>query len=71
MIKSDKYQSINACYQGLFLLTRMKCETRISTHTHCKMWDEITCTVEVLEGISNFIRRFIIDVITYPFWDLR
>ena len=43
----------------------------------CKEWDEITysflnfngCTVEVHEWISNFIPRFIIDVITYPCWD--
>ena len=28
------------------------------------------CTVEVWEWISNFIQDFIMDVITYPCWDL-
>ena len=42
------------------------------------LWDETTypclnfngCTVEVQELISNFIPHFMIDVITYPCWDL-
>ena len=42
-----------------------------------KVWDEITylflnfngCTIEVQEGISNFIQHIIMDVITYPCWD--
>ena len=42
------------------------------------MWDEITypfpningCTVDVLECISDVILRFMMDVITYPCWDL-
>ena len=42
-----------------------------------KLWDEITypfpntysCTIEVWESVSNSILHFIIDVITYPFWD--
>ena len=28
------------------------------------------CTVEVREWASNFIPYFIMDVITYPCWDL-
>ena len=40
------------------------------------MWDEITylfpnfigATAEVLEWTSNFISRFMMDVIIYPFW---
>ena len=43
-----------------------------------KTWDEITypfpnfsgCTVEVWEWISKFIPYFIMDIITYPCWDL-
>ena len=43
-----------------------------------KVWDEITypfinfncATVVVSEWISNFIPHFIMDVITYPCWDL-
>ena len=50
----------------------------ISNHKPNKVWDEITypfpnfngCTIEVWEWISNFIPHFIIDVITYPWWDL-
>ena len=42
------------------------------------MWDEITipfpkfngCTVEVWEWISTFTPHFLMDVITYPAWDL-
>ena len=41
------------------------------------MWDEITnpfpnfggLTVDILEWKSNFIQHFILDVITYPYWD--
>ena len=52
--------------------------TRISNHMPGNMGDEITypflnfngCTVEVKEWISNSISHFIMDVITYPFWDL-
>ena len=43
-----------------------------------KVWDEITypfanfniCTVEVWDWISNFFPQFIMDVLTYPCWDL-
>ena len=43
-----------------------------------KMWDQITyqfphlndCTIEVWEWISNFIPHLIMDVVTYPCWDL-
>ena len=49
----------------------------ISNYVHYKVWDETTyafpnfngCTVEVWECISNFIWRFIMDVITCPCWD--
>ena len=49
----------------------------VSNHMHSKVWNEITypflnfngCTVEVLEWISDFILHFIMDVITYPYWD--
>ena len=44
-----------------------------------KVWDEINypfpnlngCTIELWEWISNFIRHFIMDVITYPFLGLK
>ena len=47
----------------------------ISDHMPSKMWDEITYTfsnfngraVEFWEWVSNFI--FIMDVITYTWWD--
>ena len=43
-----------------------------------KVWDEITCpfpnfnsyTFEVWEWISHFIPHFVIDIITYAYWDL-
>ena len=42
------------------------------------MWDEITylfpnfnISVDVLEWISNFTPYFMVDVITYPCWDLK
>ena len=49
----------------------------ISDNMPRELWDEITypflnfngCTVEVYEKISNFTPHFIIDVITYPWWD--
>ena len=42
-----------------------------------KMWDESHypfpivngATVNVMERMSNFIARFVMDVITYPCWD--
>ena len=42
-----------------------------------KVWEEITYpflnfnvwTIEVKKWISNFIPHFIMDVITYPYWD--
>ena len=42
-----------------------------------KVWGEIIykflnfngCTIEVKEWISNYIPRFIMDIITYPCWD--
>ena len=48
----------------------------ISNHIHCKLCDRITypfpnfngCTVEVWEGISNFIPHFTGYLITYPCW---
>ena len=49
-----------------------------SSHMPNKEWGEITylspdfnsSTVEIYEWISNFIPHFIMDVITYPHWDL-
>ena len=49
----------------------------ISNHIIGKMWDEFTypfqnlnsATVEVWEWISNFIPHFIMDIITYSYWD--
>ena len=46
----------------------------MSDHMSSKAWDEITdpfpnfngVTVEVWDWISNFVRLFIMDVITYP-----
>ena len=43
-----------------------------------KVCDEITypfpnfnsCTIDVWEHVSNFIPYFMMDVITYPLWDL-
>ena len=43
------------------------------------VWDEITfpslnfngCTFEVYEWIGNFIQHIIMDVITYPGWDVK
>ena len=45
----------------------------------CNVWDEITypfpnfngATIEVWEGINDFIPHFLMDVITYPCWDLK
>ena len=42
-----------------------------------EVWDKNTypfpnfngATAKVLEGISNFIPYFMMDVITYPYWD--
>ena len=42
-----------------------------------KVWFEIiysfpnfnSCTIDVWEAMSNFIPHFIIDVITYLYWD--
>ena len=53
-------------------------QTWISNHIHLKVWNEVTypfpnfkgATVEVWEWISNIIPDFIMDVITYPCWDL-
>ena len=50
----------------------------ISNHMRGTVWGEITdpfpnfnaSTVEVWEWISNFIQHFIMDLITYPCWDL-
>ena len=51
--------------------------TWISNYMSNKEWDKITyqfpnfngCTVEIWEGISNFILHFIMDIIIYPCWD--
>ena len=51
--------------------------TRISNHMPSKVCGEITypfpnfngATVKIWEGISNFLPYFIINVITYPYWD--
>ena len=60
------------------LLTRINFNPSIiSNHMPNNVWDEITyplpnfngATVEVWKWISNFIPRFIVDVITYPCWD--
>ena len=50
----------------------------ICNHMPNKVWDEIIypfpnfngCTVEVWEWINNFIPNFIMDVTTYPCWDV-
>ena len=42
----------------------------ISNYMYNKVGDEITCTVEVWEWISNFTPQFIIDIITHPCLDL-
>ena len=42
-----------------------------------EVWNQITylflnfngATVEVYEWISNYIPHFMMDVITYPYWD--
>ena len=49
----------------------------ISNDMSSKVWDEITylypnlngSTVEVWEWRSNFISHFIMEIITYPYWD--
>ena len=59
--------------QGLTLIPAW-----ISNHMPRKMWNEITfpftnlngSTVEVWEWTSNFITHIIMDVMTYPCWDL-
>ena len=65
------------CDSGHFYSLLILIPGWISNHRTRKMWNEITYpfpnvnggTVEVWEYISNFIRRFIINVITYPCWD--
>ena len=50
----------------------------INNHMPSKVWGEITyhfpnisgCTAEVWEWMSNFIPHILMDVITYPSWDL-
>ena len=67
--------SRNLFYQhGLTLISAW-----ISNHMPNKVWVEITylfpnfngATVEVWEWISNFIPHFTMDVVTYPYWDLK
>ena len=47
----------------------------VSNHMSSEVSDEITdpflygCPVEVWEWINNFITHFIMDVITYPYWN--
>ena len=49
----------------------------ISNHTLSKVWDEIIypfpnfngATGEVWEMISYSIQHFIMEIITYPYWD--
>ena len=61
------------CWWGLTLIPAW-----ISNHMPSKVWDEATytfpnfngCTVNVWEWISNFILRFMMDLIIYPCWDL-
>ena len=61
------------CSQGLTLIP-----TWIRNHTPSYVWDEIAfphlnfsgCTVEVWWWISNFIPQFIMDVITYSWWNI-
>ena len=62
---------------GSLLLTWINFNLGISNHMPSKVWDEITYpfpnfndrSVEVWEGISNFILHFIMGLITHPFWD--
>ena len=61
-------------WYGLSLITAW-----INNYILSKAWDEIThpfpnfggCTCEVWEGMGYFIPYFIMDVIIYPWWDLR
>ena len=63
---------IMACHLGLLPFL-----TWISNYIHYKVWDQITypfinfnsANIEVKEWISNFIIKFIVNVITYPCWD--
>ena len=49
----------------------------LNNHMPSKVWDQIAdpfqnfngYTVEVWEWISNFITHFMMDVITYQYWD--
>ena len=51
---------------------------KLSNYMLSKVWNEITyplanfngCTVEILKCIYNFAPHIIMDVITYPCWDL-
>ena len=77
-MEKDEFQQSNI---GLLLLIwfnfNFKHGMGKSSRTN-KVWDEITypfsyfngATVEVWEWISKFIPHFIMDVITYPCWDL-
>ena len=66
---------------GLLLLiwTSTLIPASISNYKPSKVWDEIIypfpnfsgCIVEVWKWISNLTPHFIMDVITYPCWDLR
>ena len=68
--KAGMYMAVLSA-QGPFLLTWLSLiPAWISNHRHRKVGDELTyfnsATIEVWEWISNFIQRFMIDVITYP-----
>ena len=49
----------------------------ISNNIHYEVWDEITypflnfnsAAIDIWERMNNFIPHFIMDVITYPWWD--
>ena len=62
--------SVDASYQGP--------SYRISNHITSRMGDEILtypflnvngCTAEIKELICNYVPQFLMDVITYPYWD--
>ena len=58
-------------------MVEMVVEAWLSNHMPSKDWDQITYpisnfngrTIEVWKWISNFISHFVMDVITYPYWD--
>ena len=67
-------------HQGPALLTwiNFNCSMHEQSHSQRSMGRNYLsiqnfngCTIKVLEYISNIIPNFVMDVITYPSWDLR